>query len=129
MAVPFDWWCWNRERCAKPSPCWFPDARWGDITRECGLPSMDGLELSPHDNIDAWKVLYDSSTPYSDPFHEPLEEKLSDLQKLIALRLVRPDKIIPKMATLILVPKDTHKNFRLWLTSYPSNDFPFARFA
>ena len=88
--------------------------------------SMDGLELSPHDNIDAWKVLYDSSTPYSDPFPEPLEEKLSDLQKLIALRLIRPDKIIPKMATLTLVPKDTHKDLRLWLTSYPSNDFPVS---
>lgn len=215
-----------------PAPAWFPDAKWGEITRVCEMESFAGLEVSFKDNLEAWKALYDSATPYSDPLPEPWEEKMTGLQKLIALRLVRPDKIIPKVVTFvtenlgqqytepppfdlsgafddsdccsalvfvlspgsdpmaallkfaetqgmggdrtqsislgqgqgpiaeemikkamvagtwvvlqnchlstswmprlefiteeILIPKDTHKDFRLWLTSYPSNDFPVS---
>jgi len=84
-----------------PAPGWFPDARWGEITRACELPSFDGFESSFAENIEGWKALYDSATPYSDSFPAPWDEKLTALQKLIALRLVRPDKITPKVVEFV----------------------------
>jgi dynein heavy chain len=84
-----------------PAPSWFPDARWGEICRACELPSFDGFEVSFGENIEGWKALYDSATPYSDDFPAPWQDQLTPLQKLIALRLVRPDKITPKVVEFV----------------------------
>jgi dynein heavy chain len=217
---------------ANPAPGWFPDARWGELTRACQLEKFSTLDEHFKNNLEPWKALYDSSTPYSDPMPAPLEEEMTDLQKLLLLRLVRPDKITPKVVSFVInnlgqkytepppfdlpgtygdsectsalvfvlspgsdpasalaafgetmgmggdrtqsislgqgqgpiaeemikqamvtgtwvvlqnchlatswmsrleficdewmVPKDTHTDFRLWLTSYPSNDFPVS---
>jgi len=63
--------------------------------------------------LDAWKAFYDSTAPASEPLPTPWEEKLSDVQALIALRLFRPDKMTAK------VTKFVQKNFGDYFTSPP----------
>lgn len=46
-------------------------------------------------HIDEFKNYYDSKTPHTEPLPGEWNEKLNQFQKLIVLRGLRPDKIIP----------------------------------
>lgn len=44
---------------------------------------------------DEFKPMFDSQTPHTDPIPEPWNSKLNDFQKMIVLKAIRSDKIIP----------------------------------
>lgn len=48
-------------------------------------------------NVAAWKEFYDSSNPHELEFPQPMN-RVGSLQKLVALRCVRPDKVVPAVA-------------------------------
>jgi dynein heavy chain, axonemal len=52
------------------------------------------------DHIDQWKEMYDSPTPNTFPFPAPFDT-LSGLDKLVILRTLRPDKIVPAVQEFI----------------------------
>lgn len=61
---------------------------------------MGELRNSIQKNIKAWKEYYDSSNPHAIPCPAPMD-KLKDLQRLIAVRCLRPDKVVPAVAVSI----------------------------
>ena len=65
-----------------PFPEWLGEKSWGEIVRASSLPNMKGWMngLSPD-----WKKLYDSTAPQDDPFPEPWQSKLKDLERLVPL--------------------------------------------
>lgn len=48
-----------------------------------------------------FKAIYDSKDPSNTPLPAPWSEKLSDLQKMIIIRCLRPDKILPAVTKYV----------------------------
>lgn len=62
---------------------------------------MQGLPDSIAVNNVSWKKLYDSLEPDHAPLPEPWRSELTALQKIVALRMLRPDKLIPALTTFV----------------------------
>lgn len=43
--------------------------------------------------LNAWKKIYDSTAPQTEPLMEPWDKSLNRLEELIVLRCLRPDKV------------------------------------
>ena len=85
----------------KPA-AWVVDNTWAMLNRCAALPAFDGLVANFVEKIDDWKTIYDSSTPQDMTFPFPLAEGVKgELQKLILLRILRFDKLIPGMINFI----------------------------
>jgi dynein heavy chain len=78
-----------------PDPDWVQKSSWDELCRLADIPVFRGLREHFTDHLDAWKALYDSKMP-QDFVEMPKEwaDKLSGLQKLVLLRVIRPDKVV-----------------------------------
>uniref|UniRef100_A0A6I8QG64 Dynein axonemal heavy chain 3 n=1 Tax=Xenopus tropicalis TaxID=8364 RepID=A0A6I8QG64_XENTR len=72
-----------------PDPSWLKDKSWGEIQRLSTLPLFTGLDDHICSNI------YDSHLPNEMEWPDPWEDLLTSFQKLLLLRCIRPDKVIP----------------------------------
>ncbi|XP_067685210.1 dynein axonemal heavy chain 3-like [Haliotis asinina] len=86
-----------------PNPAheWLPEKSWSEIVRCSYLPAFQGFMDHFQKNISEWKCVYDSTTPHTEQLPQPWGDNLSRLQELIALRCLRPDKIVPAVQTYI----------------------------
>lgn len=78
------------------------------MTTQCNLPLINIKKKTPgiystcvfffsrshvSENIDEWQKMYDSKEPHNFPLPEELNNTFSELQKMIVLRCLRPDKV------------------------------------
>ncbi|KAA8590936.1 hypothetical protein FQN60_001879 [Etheostoma spectabile] len=70
---------------ANPDPSWLQDKCWDEICR------AKAFIKGPED----FKSIYDSKDPSNSPLPAPWCEQLNDLQKMIIVRCLRPDKVVP----------------------------------
>uniref|UniRef100_A0A3B4Z7I9 Dynein axonemal heavy chain 12 n=1 Tax=Stegastes partitus TaxID=144197 RepID=A0A3B4Z7I9_9TELE len=73
---------------ANPDPSWLQDKSWDEICRASELPGD-------------FKPIYDSKEPCNVALPAPWCEKLNDLQKMIIVRCLRPDKIAPAITKYV----------------------------
>uniref|UniRef100_H2YSE4 AAA+ ATPase domain-containing protein n=1 Tax=Ciona savignyi TaxID=51511 RepID=H2YSE4_CIOSA len=50
----------------------------------------------------AWKAIYDSSVPHTETLPEPWDGRLGPLEKLVVVRCIRPDKVVPAVQDFIV---------------------------
>ena len=62
---------------------------------------MQGLPDSLAVNNVSWRKIYDSLEPDHAPLPEPWRSDLSSVQKIVALRMLRPDKLIPALTSFV----------------------------
>uniref|UniRef100_A0A8C4T2P1 Dynein axonemal heavy chain 12 n=1 Tax=Erpetoichthys calabaricus TaxID=27687 RepID=A0A8C4T2P1_ERPCA len=86
---------------SNPDPSWLLDKSWDEICRASDLPSFKGLREHFHKTPKDFAPMYDSKEPYNVPLPKPWNEKLNDLQKMIVLRCLRPDKIVPAITNYV----------------------------
>lgn len=55
------------------------------------------LDFSPE-----WKKVYDSVTPQDAQYPDPWQLKLTGLSRMVVLRCIRPDKIVPAVQVSIV---------------------------
>ncbi|KAG9269584.1 dynein heavy chain 12, axonemal [Astyanax mexicanus] len=84
-----------------PDPNWLQDKSWDEICRASDLPGLQGLRQSFIKNPESFLPIYDSKEPYNTPLPKPWCDKLSDFQKMIIYRCLRPDKIEPAISNYI----------------------------
>ena len=44
-------------------------------------------------NVDVWSQFYNSKEPHNEELPSPWNSELNDFQKMIVLRVIRPDKV------------------------------------
>uniref|UniRef100_A0A8B9U568 Dynein axonemal heavy chain 3 n=1 Tax=Anas zonorhyncha TaxID=75864 RepID=A0A8B9U568_9AVES len=84
-----------------PAPDWLSDKSWAELVRASSLTNLKGLMEHVRENFSKWKLIYDSVRPH--------EEKLPDswsmlmgLDRMVILRCLRPDKIVPAVQEFIV---------------------------
>ena len=80
-----------------PALDWLSEKSWEEIKRSANLKPFSDLPKSFTENINEWKDIYESPNPDTTALPLPWEKKLTDFQKLIIIRMIRPDKVIPKV--------------------------------
>nr|CAH7751153.1 unnamed protein product [Callosobruchus chinensis] len=84
-----------------PAPEWLSDKSWSEIVRASHLKGLESFKDSVIDDPGAWKKFYDVPNPNEIPFPKPLDN-LRGLVRLVALRCIRPDKVVPAVQTYIV---------------------------
>uniref|UniRef100_A0A7N8X1D8 Dynein, axonemal, heavy chain 7 n=1 Tax=Mastacembelus armatus TaxID=205130 RepID=A0A7N8X1D8_9TELE len=84
------------------NPCtWLSKTSWDEI---CRLDEMEHFKGLRHDMAhlrNEWKKVYDSPNPHQTPFPDEWQKKLSQFQKMLVIRCLRPDKIIPMVQEFV----------------------------
>jgi dynein heavy chain, axonemal len=81
-----------------PNPCkdWLSDKGWADA---CCLDGLDrnfrGLMDSLADRPDQWREVLDTAEPHTSSLPHPFNDMLNSFQKLLVLRCLAQDKLIP----------------------------------
>jgi len=88
----------------KPNPCadWLPDKSWDEICRMSeSLDVFGEFLLTFRDQGDEWKEVYNSATPFNATFPGQWETCLNTMQKMIIIRCIRPDKVLPTITKFV----------------------------
>jgi dynein heavy chain, axonemal len=86
-----------------PNPAaWLPARSWNELCRLSELSSFRGISEDVSSNLSGWQTIYDSNTPQSEPLPEPWNTNLSLFQKLVVLRCLRSDKLVPAIQNFVL---------------------------
>lgn len=54
---------------------------------------FSGFRQSVASNIQAWKQFYDNTEPQTSPLPAPWEQNLTMFQRMVVIRMIRPDKV------------------------------------
>ncbi|KAJ3091962.1 Dynein heavy chain 2, axonemal [Quaeritorhiza haematococci] len=79
-----------------PNPCaeWINESSWDNVTELDKLPSFSGLVGSFEQSEREWKAWFMSSEPEMVPLPGEWENKVNDLQRMLVVRSLRPDRVI-----------------------------------
>uniref|UniRef100_A0A8C3DXB0 Dynein axonemal heavy chain 12 n=1 Tax=Corvus moneduloides TaxID=1196302 RepID=A0A8C3DXB0_CORMO len=80
-----------------PDPSWLSDKSWDELCLLVVFFSRSHVS----ENIGEWQKMYDSKEPHNFPLPAELNDTLTELQKIIVLRCLRPDKIGPAITTFV----------------------------
>ncbi|XP_058438165.1 dynein axonemal heavy chain 12 isoform X2 [Marmota monax] len=84
-----------------PDPTWLQDKSWEEICRASEFPAFKKLKTHFCEHLLEWRKIYDSKEPHNAKFPAPLDKNLNELQKIIILRCLRPDKITPAITNYV----------------------------
>ncbi|XP_077462234.1 dynein axonemal heavy chain 12-like [Stigmatopora argus] len=87
---------------ANPDPSWLQEKSWDEICRANELPVLNGLKDAFLQGPELFKPIFESKEPSTVPLPSPWDEKLNELQKMIIVRCLRPDKIVPAVNSYVI---------------------------
>uniref|UniRef100_A0A8C3EWZ4 Dynein axonemal heavy chain 3 n=1 Tax=Corvus moneduloides TaxID=1196302 RepID=A0A8C3EWZ4_CORMO len=84
-----------------PAPDWLSNKSWAELVRASCLTNLQGLMEHVRENSSKWKPIYDSVRPHEEAFPDAWSA-LTGLDRMVLLRCLRPDKIIPAVQIFIV---------------------------
>ncbi len=75
---------------------------WGEICRLSDLKGFNKFYATIHEHLDEYKLIYDSQEPHSVSLPSAVKNKFNVFEKLLILRTIRPDKLIPAILDYII---------------------------
>ncbi|XP_015609892.1 dynein heavy chain 7, axonemal isoform X2 [Cephus cinctus] len=81
---------------------WLPAKNWDELCRLNGVPGFSGIREAFTEGVNKWKLIFDHTEPESLRFPAPFDE-LTRFEKLLILRCIRPDKVIPAVQQFVEV--------------------------
>ncbi|GCB68504.1 hypothetical protein scyTo_0000891 [Scyliorhinus torazame] len=91
-----------QNKLQNPDPSWLQEKSWDEICRASDLSSLQGLRDHFSKSSREWHKIYESKDPHVVPLPHPWDQKINELQKMIVLRALRPDKVIPAVANFVV---------------------------
>ncbi|XP_071484907.1 dynein axonemal heavy chain 12-like [Diadema antillarum] len=85
-----------------PDPSWLSDKSWDELCRMCDMAAYKGFRDSFQDHLGEWKAFYESKEPHREALPAPWQEKLTDFQRAIVVRCLRPDKVLPLVTDFVV---------------------------
>lgn len=92
----------DKDQPPNPEPSWISDKSWTELCRLSALSNFNGLTNDIADQPDGWRELYESREPHEIPFPGVWNTKITTFQKLLALRCLRPDKMVPAFQNFVV---------------------------
>ncbi|XP_041928965.1 dynein heavy chain 7, axonemal isoform X2 [Alosa sapidissima] len=84
------------------NPCtWLPKKAWDEICRLDEMERFSGLRKNLATMKDGWKTVYDSKDPHRTTLPGDWQEKLGNFQRMLIIRCLRPDKLIPMVQEFV----------------------------
>ncbi|KAF7280376.1 hypothetical protein GWI33_006107 [Rhynchophorus ferrugineus] len=80
---------------------WLVTKSWDELCRLADLPAFEGIITHFGQNLSKWKEIFDSGEPQKKTLPSPWDKKLDSLQKLLILRCIRFDKIVPAIQDFV----------------------------
>lgn len=80
---------------------WLPNKSWDELCRVDDLPAFRGIMQAFTEDAKPWKKIYDSLEPHHNKMPPGWNEKLRSFQRLVILRIFRPDKVIPAVQEFV----------------------------
>ncbi|KAJ3342024.1 Dynein heavy chain 7, axonemal [Gonapodya sp. JEL0774] len=84
-----------------PASKWLSDQAWSDICKISEMPAFKNFRQDFENNILRWKDIYDSAEPFRGVFAGGWDTRLTSFQKLIVIRTLRFDKIVPAILEFV----------------------------
>lgn len=86
-----------------PNPCsWLPEKSWNELCRLDDLERFKGLRVRFRSESEDWKKIYDSVEPHHESLPKNWNKKLGMFQRMLLLRCLRPDKVIPAVQDFVV---------------------------
>ncbi|KAJ9531884.1 hypothetical protein QJQ45_022007, partial [Haematococcus lacustris] len=80
-------------QAANPAPLWISEEAWDNISELDSLPNFKGI-ISSFDNSGEWERWFRQAEPESAELPSEWESKCNELQRLLLVRCLRPDRVI-----------------------------------
>ncbi|RUS80966.1 hypothetical protein EGW08_011286 [Elysia chlorotica] len=80
---------------------WLPIKSWDELCRVNDMPAFKGIQQQFPEEAKYWKQIYDSLEPQHHKMPPGWQEKLNHFQRLVILRVFRPDKVIPAVQDFV----------------------------
>jgi len=85
-----------------PASGWLSNKSWDEICRiEDASPDFKNFIADFTTNISQWNEVYENKEPHISPLPAPWNDKLSAFQKMIVIRCIRPDKLVPMITKFV----------------------------